>query len=54
MKTIYKHKEKEKINDSVQMILIDIVSFKYGEFTSFELVEKIKEEINKINKLLKQ
>ena len=54
MQTINKHKANEKINDSVQMILIDIVSFEYGEFTPYQLVEKIKEEINKINKLLKE
>ena len=58
MKTITRTKAKElikeKINDSLQMILIDVESFEYGEFTPYELVEKIKEEINKINKLIKQ
>ena len=52
MKTI--NRTKEKINDRLQMILLDVESFEYGEFTPYELVKKIKEEIKKINKLIKQ
>ena len=52
MKTI--NRTKEKINDSIQVILINVESFEYGELTPYELVKKIKEQINKITKLLKQ
>ena len=52
MKTI--NRAKEKINDRLQIILLNVESFEYGELTPYELVKKIKEEIKKINKLIKQ
>ena len=46
MQTI--NRTKEKINDRLQMILLDVESFEYGELTPYELVKKIKEKINKL------
>ena len=52
MQTI--NRNKAKINESLQIILIDIEIFEDGEFTPYQLVERIKEQINKINNFTKQ
>tara|TARA_R110001592_G_scaffold12808_1_gene60354 strand:- start:673 stop:840 length:168 start_codon:yes stop_codon:yes gene_type:complete len=51
MQTI--NRTKEKINDSLKMILMYVEIFEDGEFTPYQLVERIKEQINKINNLTK-
>tara|TARA_R110002095_G_scaffold138510_1_gene120072 strand:- start:452 stop:610 length:159 start_codon:yes stop_codon:yes gene_type:complete len=52
MQTI--NRNKAKINESLQIILIDIEIFEDGEFTPYQLVERIKEQIKKINNFTKQ
>ena len=52
-KTEYKYPYKWNVNDSVKMILIDIEIFEEGAHTPYELVERIKEELDKINNIIK-
>ena len=53
MKKEYKYPYKWNINDSVKMMLIDIEIFEEGDYTPYELVERIKEELDNITKLTK-
>jgi len=50
IETLYENLIVPKINpfDSIKMILMDIEIFEDGDFTPYELVERIKEQLNKI------
>jgi len=54
MKKEYKYPYEWNVNDSVKMMLIDIEIFEEGDYTPYELVERIKEELDKINNIIKK